>query len=108
MVPEPLRSNGNGVDLKHLDSRLAIGQLRDGQLLLALTRYDIGGGMLRPVPIGPTTPEMAAIMGALGCSNAVALDGGISSQLLLRDAKGSTKIWSAYRWVPLGLVATPR
>jgi hypothetical protein len=107
VVPEELRAGGTGVDLRHRDSRLAIGELRDGKLLVALTRYDIGGGLLRPVPIGPNTPEMAAIMGALGCKKAMMLDGGISSQLLVRDAAGRAKVWSAYRWVPLGLVAVP-
>lgn len=107
MVPEALRTEGKGVDLRHRDSRLAIGELRDGRILLALTRYDVGGGLLRPVPIGPNTPEMTAIMGALGCSKAVMLDGGISSQLLVRDKAGGARSWDAYRWVPLGLVATP-
>lgn len=107
-VPAPLRAGGRGVNLTHRDSRLAIGQFRDGRLLIVLTRFDTGGGLLRPVPIGPDTPEMAAIMGALGCRTAVMLDGGISSQLLVRAADGGTRLWSAFRWVPLGLVATPR
>lgn len=106
-VPEALRAEDRGVDLRHRDSRLAIGQLRDGKILLALTRFDIGGRLLRPVPIGPNTPEMAAIMGALGCAKAVMLDGGISSQLLVRDEPGAARTWSAYRWVPLGMVGTP-
>lgn len=106
-IPTQLRADERGVDLKHRDSRLAIGQLRDGRVLLALTRFDIGGGLLRPVPIGPNTPEMAAIMGALGCAKAMMLDGGISSQILMRDETGATQVWPAYRWVPLGLVATP-
>jgi exopolysaccharide biosynthesis protein len=49
---------------------------------------DVAGG----VPLGPTTPEMAAIMGALGACDAVMLDGGISSQLLLRDPTRSAPL----------------
>jgi hypothetical protein len=108
IVPRALRKDDSGVDLHHRDSRLALGILRDGRVLLVLTRFDLGGGLLRPLPIGPNTPEMAAIMGALGCERAVMLDGGISSQLLVRAQSGPPRMWSAYRWVPLGLVATSR
>lgn len=106
-VPIPLREEDRGVDLRHRDSRLALGMLRDGRILVALTRFDIGGGLLRPVPIGPNAPELVAIMGALGCADAVMLDGGISSQLLVRD-RGTAEIWPAYRMVPLGLAGTAR
>lgn len=102
-IPIALRTPDAGVDLEHRDTRLAVGTLRDGRLLIALTRFDIGGGLLRPVPMGPNVPEMAAIMGALGCSRAVMLDGGISSQLLVRPEKGEARSWPAYRRVPLGL-----
>jgi hypothetical protein len=51
---------------------------------------------------------MAALMGALGCRRAVLLDGGISSQLLLRDGSRTVGAWRALRKVPLGLVALPR
>jgi exopolysaccharide biosynthesis protein len=37
------------------------------------------------LPFGLTTPEVAAVMGALGARRAVLLDGGISSQLLIRE-----------------------
>lgn len=107
-VPGPLREENLGVDLRHRDSRLALGILRDGRILIALTRFDIGGGLLRPVPIGPNARETVAIMGALGCVDAVMLDGGISSQLLVRDDRGTTQMWPAYRMVPLGLVGTAR
>jgi exopolysaccharide biosynthesis protein len=61
------------------------------------------------VPLGPTTPEMAAIMGALGACDAVMLDGGISAQLLLRGASGKRPLeWPGIRKVPLALIARPR
>jgi hypothetical protein len=42
-------------------------------------------------------------MGALGAKQAVALDGGISGQLLVRDADG-THTWRGLRKVPMALV----
>ncbi|HET8656278.1 MAG TPA: phosphodiester glycosidase family protein, partial [Longimicrobiaceae bacterium] len=107
-VPASLARPGAGVDVAHRDSRLALGQLRDGRLLVAITRFDALGGALDLLPFGLTTPEMAALMGALGCRRAVLLDGGISGQLLLRDAGGGEHAWRGLRRVPLGLVVTPR
>ncbi len=110
-VPTALQAPVSGpaaVDLGHRDARLALGELRDGRLLVVLTRFDALDGAMDFVPFGLTTPEMAAIMGALGCRQAVALDGGISSQLLLRDARGHTLSWHGLRKVPLGLVVVSR
>lgn len=110
-VPAPLRTPGSGraaIDLGHRDARLALGELRDGRLIVALTRFDALDGAMDFVPFGLTTPEMAALMGALGCRQAVALDGGISSQLLLRDDDGHTREWRGVRKVPLGLLVLPR
>lgn len=97
------------MSLTHRDARLAIGQTRDGKLLLVMSRFDVMGDMAGGVPLGPTTPEMAAIMGALGASDAVMLDGGISAQLLLRGGGGGGPLrWTGLRKVPLGLIARPR
>jgi Phosphodiester glycosidase len=60
------------------------------------------------VPFGLTTPEMAALMGALGCARAVMLDGGISAQMQLRDAAGARQRWPGWRRVPMGLLVTSR
>ena len=106
-VPAALREPGTGVDLEHRDARLAIGIGRDGHLLVALTRFEGLGGVLSNLPFGLTTPEMAALMGALGSRQAVLLDGGISSQLHLRGADGAVHRWSGLRRVPLALVAFP-
>lgn len=107
-LPLPIREPGNGVNLSHRDTRLALGEGRDGRLLIAMTRYDAVGEMAGGIPFGPTTPEMAAIMGALGAADAVMLDGGISAQLLLRDVStGKAHRWPALRKVPLGLIAMP-
>jgi uncharacterized protein YigE (DUF2233 family) len=104
-VPPPLQHSGKGVDLEHRDARLAIGTLEDGRVLIALTRFDALGPSLGRIPLGLTTPEMAAVMGALGCRDALMLDGGISGQLAVRDAGGSLRKWPGIRSVPLGLVA---
>ena len=65
------------------------------------------GPTLGFLPFGPTVPEMAAVMGSLGCRDAMLLDGGISARLLVRDAEGRAHAWEGFRPVPLALVATP-
>ena len=107
-VPPPLRGSGGGLDVAHRDARLAIGGLEDGRLLVVMTRFDALGRALGFVPFGLTTPEMAAVMGALGARDAVLLDGGISAQLLLRAANGATQRFTGLRPVPLALLALPR
>lgn len=107
MVPEPLRAATGAVSVTHRDARVALGAAGDGTVIVALTRYDGIGGVLDFVPFGLTVPEMAAVMGALGARQAVMLDGGISSQLLVRDGR-ETRRWPGLRRVPLGLVAVPR
>jgi len=107
-VPAQLAGPGLGVDLAHRDARLAIGELRDGRVLVALTRFAAAGDALGSLPFGPTVPETVALMGALGCRRALALDGGISAQLALRDGSGALHAWRGWRRVPLGLVAFPR
>lgn len=107
-VPEALRDPSSGVDLTHRDARLAIGVQRDGIVLLVMTRFDALGPILGAVPFGLTTPEMAALMGALGAQRAVMLDGGISAQMQLRAASGAMQKWPGWRRVPLGLLVRPR
>jgi hypothetical protein len=108
-VPAALRTPGAGVDLRHRDSRLAIGETRDRHLLVVMTRFAALGEVAESVPLGPTTPEMAAVMGALGARRAVMLDGGISAQLLLRDpASGRRWRWPGWRKVPMALIVWPR
>ncbi len=106
-VPYALQDTARGLDVAHRDARLAMGRLPDGQLLVAMTRFDGLGPTLGAVPFGLTVPEMAAVMGALGTEHAVLLDGGISAQLLAGQGRTRT-IRSGWRDVPLGLVARPR
>jgi hypothetical protein len=110
--PAPDAAPAPGIDRAHRDARLAVGELRDGRLLVALTRFDAAGGGLGAaaarVPVGLTVPEAAALMGALGARRAVLLDGGLSAQLLVRDGAGAERRWPGLRAVPLGIVASPR
>jgi hypothetical protein len=107
-IPVALQDSGLGIDVAHRDARLALGTLRDGRTLVALTRFEGLGGMLQHLPFGVTAPEMSAIMGALGAQHAVMLDGGISAQLLVRDSLGQPMAWSGLRRVPLGMIGIPR
>lgn len=106
-LPLPLRQARLGVDVDHRDGRLAVGQLNDGRLLVALTRFLGFGELSPPLPLGLTLEEMAIVMRRLGCRRAVALDGGVSAQLLLREDPRHTLIWRGWRPVPLGLIAEP-
>jgi hypothetical protein len=107
-VPWELQAAGRGVDLTHRDSRLALGMLSDGRVVVAITRFSGLGAVGETLPWGPTVGEMAAFMRSIGCVRAVLLDGGISSQLALRTAEGSLRRWTNWRTVPLGLIVTPR
>lgn len=107
-VPGLLQAPSPYMDYGHRDARLAIGVLPDSSLMVALTRFDALGDAFGGIPFGLTVPEMAALMGALGCRDAVALDGGISAQLLVKDFAGAAHTWKGLRHVPLALVALPR
>lgn len=103
-VPWELEAPGRGVNLGHRDSRLAIGVQSDGSLIVALTRFTGLGKTGETIPWGPTVPEMAAFMRSLGCVRAMLLDGGISSQLVVRGGGGHLTRWPNWRPVPLALV----
>ncbi len=65
-------------------------------------------GELGPaLPIGLTLAGIAVVMRALGCRRAVALGGGISAQLMVREGD-RTRTWRGWRAVPFGLIAEPR
>jgi exopolysaccharide biosynthesis protein len=106
-VPHELQADGRGVSLTHRDSRLALCMLRDGTIVVALTRVAGLGATLETLPWGPTVVEMADYMRSLGCRRAMLLDGGISGQLALRAANGTLRRWPNWRAVPLGLVVMP-
>jgi hypothetical protein len=64
---------------------------------------EAGGG----IPFGLTLAEAAELLKAQGAVRAVALDGGISSQLLIRDTSDTRTTWRAWRKVPMGVVLEP-
>lgn len=103
--PEPLVRPGLGVSVDHRDARLALGTLPDGRVVVALTRFDALGPRLGRLPFGFTAAEMAEVMRALGCREAILLDGGVSGQLMVREESGAVRTWAGIRSVPLGLVA---
>lgn len=105
-VPAVLR-DGAALRLSHRDARLVLCELDDGRLLVLLTRYAGLGTVAERVPIGLTTPETLALVAALGARHAVMLDGGVSAQLLVRDATGVELRRAGLRRVPLGIVAVP-
>jgi len=106
-IPRPLLAPGLGVDVTHRDARVALCQLRDDRLMLLLTRFDGLGESGGAIPVGLTLEETARLLQSLGCRRAVALDGGISSQLMVRGLSGQTTIWSGWRKVPLGVLVVP-
>ena len=104
----PLRESGRGIDVAHRDARAGVCLTRTGELLIAITRFDAVGGALNYIPLGLTVPETGAVLGALGCRNAMLLDGGISTRLRIRGGDGSLHDWEGLRPVPLALVVLPR
>jgi hypothetical protein len=106
-LPAMLTTPSEEINLQHRDARLALGVDASGRLIVALTRFDALGSSFGSVPFGLTIPEAALVMRGLGAESAVALDGGISAQLLLRDAVGEAHRWPGLRAVPLGLSAVP-
>jgi uncharacterized protein YigE (DUF2233 family) len=106
--PAALLRSGLGVATTHRDARLALGTDADGRVVVALTRFDALGPTLGRIPFGFTSAEMATVMRALGCRQAILLDGGISGQLMVREAGGAARTWPGIRSVPLGLVGRAR
>lgn len=108
VIPAPLMGPGLGVDTRHRDARLALCALADGKLLVLLTRFDGLGEVGQGIPFGLTLRETAEILRQQGCVRAVALDGGISAQLLVRDSAGGERAWPGWRKVPAGILVEPR
>lgn len=103
-VPWEIKAPGRGVNVGHRDSRLAVCTLAGGGLVIVITRFTGLGAPGETLPWGPTVPEMAEHMRSLGCNRAMLLDGGLSSQLAVRNEDGSLMRWTNWRPVPLGLV----
>jgi len=96
------------LDRAHRDTRLAIGTLASGHVIVAMSRYAGAGIVGERLPVGPTTPEMAELMRRLGATRALMLDGGLSAQMLVRAGNGVVTRWPGLRGVPLAWVGTRR
>lgn len=107
-VPWQLQAAGRGVNLEHHDSRLALCIDDGGSVIVAITRFAGLGRKGETFPFGPTVAEMIPAMRRLGCRRAMLLDGGISSQLAVRNANGELTRWTNWRMVPLGMVVSAR
>jgi exopolysaccharide biosynthesis protein len=105
--PWQLQGRDRGVNVGHRDARLALGVRADGHVVVALTRFTGLGEAGEQLPWGPTVGEMSAWMKSLGCRRAMLLDGGLSSQMAVRD-RGAVTRWPNLRPVPMGLVVIPR
>ena len=102
---DPSRLDATLVGLNH--TGWTVRHLYDGADVMPLiTEADERQGA--PATRGERMLHLAAVMGALGCRQALLLDGGISGQLLVREATGSVRTWPGTRSVPLGLVGRVR
>jgi exopolysaccharide biosynthesis protein len=91
----------------HRDRRIVLCRGDDGLVRLLLSNFEVFGATAGRVPIGLTIPEQAALAAGAGCRDAVALDGGISSQIVFR-AGGRVVKWPGWRRVPLMLLVHRR
>ncbi len=71
---------GSGVGMDNRDPRTAVGYTADGKAILLVADGRQGNSY------GLSLPEMAQVMIDLGCTEAINLDGGGSSQMVVNDA----------------------
>ena len=100
-------TSGLKLSRTHRDRRITLCLGDDGLIRLLLSNFELFGVTAGSVPIGLTIPEQAALASGAGCRDAVALDGGISSQIAFR-AGGRVIKWPGWRRVPLMLLVRAR
>ncbi len=100
-------TSGLKLSRTHRDRRITLCLGDDGLIRLLLSNFEVFGVTAGSVPIGLTIPEQAAVAAGAGCRDAVALDGGISSQIAFR-AGGRLVRWPGWRRVPLMLLVRRR
>ena len=100
-------STGLRLSRTHRDRRITLCIGDDGLVRLLLSNFEVFGVTAGSVPIGLTIPEQSALAAGAGCRDAVALDGGISSQIAFR-AGGHLVRWPGWRRVPLMLLVRAR
>lgn len=100
-------TSGLRLSRTHRDRRITLCLGEDGMVRLMLSNFEVFGATAGRVPIGLTIPEQAALAAGIGCRDAVALDGGISSQIAFR-AGGRTVRMPGWRRVPLMMLVRAR
>lgn len=100
-------TSGLRLSRTHRDRRLTLCLGPDGLVRLLLSNFEVFGQNAGTIPVGLTIPEQATIAAAAGCSDAVALDGGISAQLVIRFP-GRLRRMPGWREVPLMMLIRPR
>ena len=91
----------------HRDRRLTLCLGSDGLVRLMLSNFEVFGANAGTIPVGLTIPEQALIAAAAGCTDAVALDGGISAQLAVRLPQRVRRM-PGWREVPVMMLIRPR
>lgn len=100
-------TSGLKLSRTHRDRRITLCLGDDGLVRLLLSNFEVFGVTAGAVPIGLTIPEQAALAAGAGCRDAVALDGGISSQIAFRVGARMVR-WPGWRRVPLMLLVRRR
>lgn len=100
-------THGLRLSRTHRDRRITLCLGDDGMVRLLLSNFEVFGVSAGSVPIGLTIPEQAALAAGAGCRHAVALDGGISSQIAFRTPERVVR-WPGWRRVPLVLLVRRR
>lgn len=100
-------SSGARMSRTHRDRRLTLCLGADRFVRILLSNFEAFGRNVGVIPIGLTIPEQATIAGAMGCTDAVALDGGISAQLFVRGTRTLHRM-PGWRKVPLVMLVRRR
>lgn len=100
-------SSGIRLSHTHRDRRLTLCLGDDGLVRILLSNFEVFGRTAGRIPIGLTIPEQAIIASAVGCRDAVALDGGISAQVVVRVGPQLHRM-PGWRRVPLMLLVRRR
>jgi len=100
-------TSGLRLSRTHRDRRLTFCIGSDGLVRLLLSNFEVFGQSAGTIPVGLTIPEQATIAAAVGCADAVALDGGISAQLVVRFPRRVRRM-PGWREVPLMMLIRPR
>ena len=100
-------TSGLRLSRTHRDRRFTFCLEPGGMVQLLLSNFEVFGQPAGTIPAGLTMPEQATIAAAAGCADAVALDGGISAQLVVRFPRRVHRM-PGWREVPLMMLIRPR